>query len=146
MEPGVIGVIGLLFGSLIAWLVLRSRTATLTARLSLMEKELAAGKADLARLQQAHTELVAGKARLESALESERKTSNEKIELVTRASEELRNAFKAMASDALKSNNLSFLVLAKESLERFQTEARGDLENRQKALAEIDRKSTRLNS
>jgi DNA recombination protein RmuC len=42
-----------------------------------------------------------------------------------------------MASDALKSNNLSFLVLAKESLERFQTEARGDLENRQKAVADL---------
>jgi DNA recombination protein RmuC len=49
----------------------------------------------------------------------------------------LRNAFKAMASDALKSNNLSFLVLAKESLERFQTEARGDLESRQKAVADM---------
>jgi DNA recombination protein RmuC len=102
-----------------------------------MEKELAVEKADLARLQQAYTELVAGKARLESALESERKTSNEKVELVTRASEELRNAFKAMASDALKSNNLSFLVLARESLERFQTEARGDLENRQKAVVDL---------
>jgi DNA recombination protein RmuC len=137
MEPGVIGVIGLLFGSVIAWLAVRSRTAALMARLSLMEKELTAGKADLARLLQAQTELVAAKARLESTLESERKSSNEKMELVTRASEELRNAFKAMASDALKSNNLSFLVLAKESLERFQTEARGDLENRQKAVADL---------
>jgi DNA recombination protein RmuC len=137
MEPGISGVIGLLFGSVIAWLVLRSRTATLNTRLSLMEKELTAEKADLARLQQAHTVLVAGKARVESALESERKTNDEKIELVTRASEELRNAFKAMASDALKSNNLSFLVLARESLERFQSEARGDLENRQKAVADL---------
>jgi DNA recombination protein RmuC len=137
MEPGVIGVIGLLFGSALAWLAMRSRTAALMTRLSLMERELTTGKADLARLLQAQTELVAAKARLESALESERKTSNEKIELVTRASEELRNAFKAMASDALKSNNLSFLVLAKESLERFQTEARGDLENRQKAVADL---------
>jgi len=113
MEPVITGVIGLLFGSVIAWLALRSRTAGLSARLSLTEKELAAEKADLARLQQAHTDLVAGKARLESALEAERKTSNEKIELITRASEELRNAFKAMASDALKSNNSSFLVIAK---------------------------------
>src|SRR5580704_16489489 len=137
MEPGVIGVIGLLFGSLIAWLGLRSRTATLNARLSLMEKELAVEKTDLARLQQAYMEVVAGKARVESALESERKTSNEKVELVTRASEELRNAFKAMAADALKSNNLSFLVLARENLERFQTEARSDLENRQKAVVDL---------
>src|SRR6202451_1062863 len=137
MEPGITGVIGLLFGGLIAWLALRSRSAALHARLSLLEKELGIGKVDLARLQQAHNELVAGKARAESALESERKANNEKIELVTRASEELRNAFKAMAADALKSNNLSFLVLARENLERFQTEARGDLENRQKAVVDL---------
>jgi DNA recombination protein RmuC len=137
MGPGVVGFIGLLFGGLIAWLALRSRNAGLSARLSLMEKELTGEKASLARLQQAHTDLVAAKARLESALEAERKTSNEKIELVTRASEELRNAFKAMASDALKNNNISFLALAKENLERFQSEARGDLEKRQKAVADL---------
>src|SRR5271155_4308984 len=137
MEPGVIGVIGLLFGSLIAWLALRSRTAGLSARLSLMEKELATEKASLARFQEAHTGLVASRARLESALDSERKASTEKIELVTRASEELRNAFKAMASDALKSNNSSFLVIAEETLKRFQSQARGDLEARQKAVAEM---------
>jgi len=137
MGPGVIGFIGLLFGSLIAWLALRSRSAALSARLSLTEKELASEKATLARLQQAQNELIAAKARLESSLENERKTSNEKIELVTRAGEELQNAFKAMASDALKSNNLSFLTLAKESLQRFQSEARGDLEARQKAVAEL---------
>ena len=137
MEPGVIGVIGLLFGSLIAWLALRSRNAALNVRLSLMEKELAAEKATLARVQQAYTELVASRARLESTLESERKTSTEKVELVTRASEELRNAFKAMASDALKSNNSSFLVIAEETLKRFQSQARGDLEARQKAVADM---------
>jgi DNA recombination protein RmuC len=137
MEPGITGVIGLLFGGLIAWLALRSRSAALHARLSLMEKELGIRKVDLARLQQAHTDLVAGKARAESALEAERKSSNEKIELVTRASEELRNAFKAMAADALKSNNSSFLVIAEETLKRFQSQARGDLDARQKAVADM---------
>jgi DNA recombination protein RmuC len=137
MEPGITGVIGLLFGGLIAWLALRSRSAALHARLSLMETELGIGKVDLARLQQAHTDLVAGKARAESALEAERKSSNEKIELVTRASEELRNAFKAMAADALKSNNSSFLVIAEETLKRFQSQARGDLDARQKAVADM---------
>ena len=137
MEPGITGVIGLLFGGLIAWLALRSRSAALHARSSLMEKELGIGKVDLARLQQAYTDLVAGKARAESALEAERKSSNEKIELVTRASEELRNAFKAMAADALKSNNSSFLVIAEETLKRFQSQARGDLDARQKAVADM---------
>jgi len=137
MEPVVVGVIGLLFGSVIAALVLRSRSAGISARLSLREKELEAEKASLARLQQAYTDVVAGKARVESALESERKTSNEKIELVTRASEELRNAFKAMASDALKSNNSSFLVIAEETLKRFQSQAKGDLDARQKAVSDM---------
>ncbi len=137
MEPWIIGIIGLFLGSVLAWLVLRSRTATLSARLSLMEKELEAGKADLARLQKAHTDLIAGKARLESDLASERRTNSEKVELVTRASEDLRNAFKAMASDALKSNNSSFLVIAEETLKRFQSQAKGDLDARQKAVADL---------
>jgi DNA recombination protein RmuC len=137
MEPGVIGVIGLLFGSLIAWLVLRARTAGLNVRLSLMEKELAAEKADLARLLEDHTELVAARARLESALEAERKTSNEKIELVAEAGQNLQNAFKAMAADALKSSTSSFLQIAQETLKRFQSEARSDLEGRQKAVADM---------
>src|SRR6202142_1753657 len=137
MEPWIIGIIGLFFGSVLAWLAGDSRTATLSARLSLMEKELEAGKADLARLQKAHTDLVAGKARLESALESEQRVNDEKMELVTRASEDLRNAFKAMASDALKSNNSSFLVIAEETLKRFQSQAKGDLDARQKAVADM---------
>jgi len=137
MEPWITGVIGLLLGSVLASLVLRSRTATLSVRSSLMEKELEAGKADLAGLQKAHTDLVAGKARLESDLASERRNNAEKIELVTRASEELRNAFKVMASDALKSNNSSFLVIAEETLKRFQSQAKGDLEARQKAVADL---------
>ena len=94
--------IGLLCGGVLAWLALRARSATLQARLSLMEKELAAGKADLARLLQDQRQLVESRARLESALETERKTSIEKIELLTRAGEDLRNAFKALASDALE--------------------------------------------
>jgi DNA recombination protein RmuC len=137
MELATSGVIGLLFGSVIAWLALRTRSAALQARLSLMEKELAAEKAELARLLQAQTELVDARARLESALEAERKASNEKVKLVTQAGENLQNAFKAMASDALKSNNLSFLQIAEETLKRFQSQAKGDLEARQKAVADM---------
>ena len=141
MELGISGGIGLLFGGLLAWLALRSRTAALQARLSLTEKELAAVKADLARLLADQRNLVESRARLESALESERKTSNEKIELLTkagdRAASDLQNAFKALAADALKNNNSSFLQIAQETLKRFQSEARGDLDARQKAVADL---------
>ena len=135
------GVIGLVFGSVIAWLALRSRGAAAQARLSLMEKELSAQKADLARLLADQRELIAARAGLESALAAERKASTEKIEWLTkaedRASEELQNAFKSLAADALRNNNSSFLQIAQETLKRFQSEARGDLDARQKAVADL---------
>ncbi len=137
MEQWISGAIGLVFGGAIAWLALRSRSAAASARLSLMEKELTGGKAELARLLAVQRELVASEAGLKSALAAERKASNEKIELLTRAGEDLRNAFKALASDALKSNNLSFLQIAQETLKRFQSAAQSDLEGRQKAVAEL---------
>src|SRR5258708_17598909 len=141
MGLAISGVIGLLFGSLLAWLVLRSRTVGLQVRLALMEKELTDAKAELARLLASQTELVASRARLESALELERKSSSEKVELLMqsgeRAAEDLQNAFKALAADALKSNNSSFLQIAQETLKRFQSEAKGDLDARQKAVSDV---------
>src|SRR6516164_3502925 len=141
MELGISGVIGLLFGSVIAWLALRSRTARLEAQFSLREKELAAAKAELARVLEDQRRLVESRARLESALELERKASDEKVALLTksteRAAEDLQNAFKALASDALKSNSTSFLQVAHETLKRFQVQAQGDLDARQKAVADM---------
>ena len=141
MELGISGAIGLLFGVLLAWLAVGSRSATLQARLSLTEKELAVIKADLARLSLDQRDLLESRARLESSLESERKTSSEKLELLTkagdRAAADLQNAFKALAADALKSNNSSFLQIAQETLKRFQSEAKGDLDARQRAVADL---------
>jgi DNA recombination protein RmuC len=137
MELGISGGIGLLFGIVLAWLALRSRSTALQARLAFTEKELAAGKAEQARLLEEYQELVARRARLEAALEAERKASNEKIVLLTEAGENLQNAFKALAADALKSNNSSFLQIAQETLKRFQSDAKGDLEARQKAVADL---------
>lgn len=141
MELGISGVIGLLFGSVLAWLALRSRTARLEAQLSLREKELSAEKVYLARLLEDQRTLLEARARLESALELERKASNEKIELLTaaneRAAEDLQKSFKALAADALQSNNTSFLQIAQETLKRFQGEASRDLETRQKAVADL---------
>ncbi len=135
------GAIGLLLGSLVAWLVLRSRSAGASARLSFTEKELTAARTDLARLLEERQELVASRARLESSLEAERKASEEKIDLLTkagdRAAEDLQNAFKALAADALNSNNTSFLQMAEEKLKRFQSEAKSDLETRQKAVVDL---------
>ena len=141
MESVISAGFGVLLGCTVAWLALRSRNAGVYARLSFIENELDATKADLARLLQEKQELVGIRAGLESTLVAERKTSAEKIDLLTKttanATEELQNAFKALAADALKSNNSSFLQIAQETLKRFQSEARGDLDARQKAVADM---------
>ena len=134
IEQGTLVLLGALFGSALAWLGLRVRTARADARLSLLEKELAGARGELARLQEGNSQLRAEGASLKSTLEHERKSAVEKLALIDRASEELREAFQALASEALRSNNQSFLQLAKTSLERFQSEAKGDLEARQKAV------------
>src|ERR1700756_1967391 len=126
--------LGAAFGVALAWLGLRSRSAGILARLALIEKDLAGARGDLARQPEANSQLRARAAGLESTLQHERKSTAEKLELLDRASNELREAFQALASDALKSNNQSFLQLAKTSLEKFQSEAKGDLEARQKAV------------
>jgi DNA recombination protein RmuC len=127
-------VLGAFFGSALAWLALRSRFASADVRLSLSEKGLTAARTDFAKLQEANSRLREQAAGLDSTLQHERKSSAEKLDLINRATDELREAFQALASDALKSNNQSFLQLAKASLEKFQSEAKGDLEARQKAV------------
>jgi DNA recombination protein RmuC len=137
MEFAIGAIVGLLFGVALTWLALRTRTSTLEARASLMQKELLAAKGNVEQLVREEKELIAGRARMEAALELEQKSNAEKIELLTRAGEDLQNAFKALAADALKCNNLSFLQIAQETLKRFQGEARGDLETRQKAISDL---------
>src|SRR6201997_2347593 len=129
--------LGALFGSALAWLGLRLRSAGAETRLSMTERDLAVARAELARQQEVVAKLREQAAGLESTLQHERQAAAEKLELIDRASTELREAFQALASDALRSNNQSFLQLAKASLEKFQSEAKGDLESRQKAVENL---------
>ncbi len=71
------------------------------------------------------------------SLFAEQKATSEKLALMEEAESQLSDAFKALAADALKSNNQAFLDLAKATLERYQEGAKSDLENRQKAIDEL---------
>jgi DNA recombination protein RmuC len=123
-----------LVGMALAWLLVRSRTAGLEARMSLTREELATTQAELERQRNLNAGLGQRLAALEATLAHERRSAEEKLALVGRASDDLRQAFQALAADALSSNNQSFLQLAKASLEKFQSEGRTDLEAKQKAV------------
>ncbi len=108
-----------------------------TNRIPRLEDELAAKEAALAELQAEITGLKAAQSALNTALENERKAAEEKLALLNQAQQELSDAFKALSSDALKSNNQSFLELARTTLEKFQEGARSDLSIRQKAIDDL---------
>ena len=63
--------------------------------------------------------------------------TREKLALVDDAQRKLTESFKALSAEALKSNNQSFLDLARTSLEKFQESAKGDLDKRQQAIVEL---------
>jgi DNA recombination protein RmuC len=93
-----------------------------------------------ARVEELQREAAALRGRLtdtEARVEEERKASARELALVNEAKEKLGDAFKALSSEALKSNNQSFLELAKATLEKFQEGARSDLEQRQKSMTEL---------
>ena len=125
---------GLVMGAAIAWLALRSNSSAVAQRKSELEQELASVKSQLGQLQAENSLLNAAKAAAEATLESERRSTQEKLDLLTAASEEMKAQFKALASTALESNNASFLQLAKSELEKQQSDAESELEKRKTAV------------
>lgn len=110
----------------------QARIADLGAIIKEREMELLASRQDAARLQAAQAELT-------ERLLQERKATQEKLTLLNEAQSSLSDAFKALSADALKSNNQTFIDLAKITLEKFQEGAKSDLAARQKAVDELVR-------
>src|SRR5665647_3221383 len=59
-------------------------------------------------------------ATLVERLQGQERLMDEKLSVLNEAREKLKEAFQALSSEALRSNNQSFLTLAKSTLETFQ--------------------------
>jgi DNA recombination protein RmuC len=125
--------LGAAFGFAIAWLMVRPNAAVLNAKLSLLQQELGVLRAEAAKTAKLKSEM----DRLEGTVAAERKANEEKAALLNRMEEKLRESFQALSAEALKSNNQAFLHLAQSTLEKFQSEAKGDLELRQQAVENL---------
>jgi DNA recombination protein RmuC len=106
-------------------------------RLPQLEEQIRFRDERIAVMQQELTRLEALRSRLETALEKEQNGLNEKLSLLNEAEAKLANAFHALAAEALKSNNQSFLELAKQNLEKFQQQAKGDLDLKHQAIDQL---------
>jgi DNA recombination protein RmuC len=153
--------VGLIFGGLAVWLILRTDAQNSYARgqaevqaeyAALNERiqgkdarieELTADrdglKAEEKRLQDEIAALTAARAELAAKLAESEKAAEEKLAVLADAQQKLAEAFKALSSEALQSNNHAFLDLARTALEKYQEGARTDLEGRQKAIDELVR-------
>src|SRR5678809_113088 len=109
--------VGLAIGAASLWFITRTK----------LKYEFERGRA------QGETE----RAILQTRLEEERKANQEKLTLLNNAENKLADAFKALSADALRSNNQSFLDLAKQNLESFHQNAKGELERRQSAIGDM---------
>jgi DNA recombination protein RmuC len=145
MEGILLGfAVGAILAGIVTWLVLRTQSATLQERLSARDSRIteleARLNAELGQSTNAQADLALLRqesATLETRLAEERKAATEKLAILNEAQAKLSDAFKALSSEALKSNNAAFLNLAHATLEKFQEGARNDLEKRQTAIDQL---------
>jgi len=132
-----IGVVGVLVGAWVTWVLAGSRLRRESER-RIQAEAAAARVPGLEGKLEASAELLQGQrgriAELETLLGNERRLAQEKLQLLANAENALANSFKALSAEALTQNNQSFMTLATATLEKFQQGARGDLAARQQAV------------
>ncbi len=145
----IVGIaIGVFIGKLMAQNSLRTqfdkrmsdaerRAATAEAALPELRAQLKDRTTDAGALQQRLETEIKTRTAAETALGEERKRLEEQRTLLADAQTKLKEAFQAVAAQALNSNNESFLQLAKSTLEKYQTEAKSDLQAREKAVENL---------
>src|SRR6201986_5588569 len=89
-------VVGAALGFAIAWLMVRPNSAVLNARLSARQQELTKARNEAAKSTELNTQLNAAKAKLETTVALERKANEEKLDLLGKTADEMRESFQAL--------------------------------------------------
>lgn len=143
MEIIIIVVLAL---AIIVWLLFTLQK--LRTRLAVLETQLGSGnqavdllKQDLQEKKMLNEDLNARfqilqqeNIRLHSDADARDTRLREQQNFIEQSNQQLKDAFNALSSEALKHNHSSFLALAKSALENQMTDAKGDLDKRQQAI------------
>jgi DNA recombination protein RmuC len=133
-------------GLSVGWVLARNRglqgdprlEAELRQQLAQREGELGPLRTQLAEAAKGQAVAVANHEAAQRLLTEQRalhaQAVQEAKEVQQKALTDLRDAFKALSSDALKQTAPEFLRLANETLSKFQESAKGDLEKRQESI------------
>ena len=126
-----------LIGGGISLLFCRIQSAALAERRRSLEQDLVTARAAAERQAAEIRALTEARSALDATLASERRATEEKLRLLQDAGEQLKAQFKSLAATALDSNNANFLQLAKSVLQNYQTEAAGDLAQKELAVKNL---------
>ncbi|NPV30164.1 MAG: DNA recombination protein RmuC [Firmicutes bacterium] len=124
-------------GCLVAWAAAASRARALEGVVAEIKQQLVQREEEL---RQSRAELDterAARVRAETLLAEAEKNAAEQRKMLDEATRKLSDTFQSLAGEALRSNNQAFLDLARQTLEAFLAEARGDLGKRQQAIEGI---------
>ena len=133
--------IGLALGGAAAWLWAQgkikgaeSTVQELRAQITSLQETLADKDRDIGSLQQQVRAEGEQKVKAQTELTQAQVSLEQQRELLEAAEHQLQDTFKALADDALKSNNQAFIELARTTFDVIQTQAKGDLKARQQAI------------
>lgn len=113
------------------------RAAGLARQLSERDADLLTTRA---ALESQAAELSTGgqqRAHLETVISEERKRHDDRLAIYQHAEHQLREAFDAMAAQALQRNNDSFLALAATRFQELKSEATTDLDGRRRSIDDV---------
>ncbi len=144
----LIAAVSALAGALVSLVIGRAKAALIAQQRSTLERDLAtarsAGEQQLAEIRQLSEAKSSLEARLdterhshEELLSAERRNAEEKLRFLENTTEQLKAQFKALAASALDNNSAAFLQLAKGVLETQQTQAAGDLAQKEQAVKNL---------
>jgi DNA recombination protein RmuC len=100
-----------------------------------LRQQLQQRDSELAAAREQSTRSATALATAEANRDAAQKTLAETREFRAKELAELREAFQALSADALRQNTPQFLQLANETFAKFQETAKGDLAQRQQAIA-----------
>lgn len=145
------GIISFLGGLIISGLFFYIRSRDNDNKLILLKSKLEAGENIVIELKEQNKQKEAtiesirsqleltqqAKAVGETRLDEARKNIEEQKKVLGEATQKLSDTFKALSSDALVSNNQTFMNLANKFLENFKTDLKGDMNTRQESLGRL---------
>ncbi len=133
----LIAAISAVAGAVVSLFICRAKAAVWQERKTALEHDLAAARNITAEQTAEIRGLTEARSALQATLESERRSTDEKLRLLQDTSEQLKSQFKALAGAALESNNANFLQLARSVLQNYQTQASGDLAQKEQAVKNL---------